>query len=108
MSAVGFEPTRSCLQWILRPPPWPLGQTDGCAMAAVARHAPTAGCQVHLGRGAEHVRVHGAGGGWGRGWAWHGQAAWPGFSRACLGDLLSAVGFGPTRSCLQWILSPPP
>ena len=29
MSAVGFEPTRSCLQWILSPPPWPLGQTDG-------------------------------------------------------------------------------
>ena len=26
LPAVGFEPTRSCLQWILSPPPRPLGQ----------------------------------------------------------------------------------
>ena len=35
MSAVGFEPTRSCLQWILSPPPQPLGQTDRCLEEAV-------------------------------------------------------------------------
>ena len=28
LSAVGLEPTRSYLQWILSPPPQPLGQTD--------------------------------------------------------------------------------
>ena len=27
VQAVGFEPTRSYLQWILSPPPSPLGQT---------------------------------------------------------------------------------
>ena len=33
MSAVGLEPTRSDLQWILIPPPEPLGQTDCCPWA---------------------------------------------------------------------------
>ena len=36
MSAVGFEPTRSYLQWILSPPPEPLGQTDCCPCAKAA------------------------------------------------------------------------
>ena len=36
MSAMGFEPMRTCVQWILSPPPWPLGQTDCCLQVASA------------------------------------------------------------------------
>jgi hypothetical protein len=39
VSAVGPEPTRSYLQWILSPPPYPLGQTDACLHSIMLRFA---------------------------------------------------------------------
>ena len=35
---MGFEPMRTCAQWILSPPPYPLGQTDCCLQIASAGH----------------------------------------------------------------------
>ena len=34
VSAMGFETMRTCVQWILSPPPQPLGQTDICSADA--------------------------------------------------------------------------
>ena len=43
MSAMGFEPMRTCVQWILSSPPWPLGQTDCCRQVANAGDTGIAG-----------------------------------------------------------------
>ena len=34
---MGFEPMRTCVQWILSPPPKPLGQTDFCPLWTCSR-----------------------------------------------------------------------
>ena len=38
MSAMGFEPMCTCVQWILSSPPKPLGQTGCCRQVAIADH----------------------------------------------------------------------